>query len=469
MDQRLQRIVNRLGLDAPYPDAVEAETAAWQQAPGIDDPSLRDLTALPFVTIDNHDSRDLDQAMFIAPAKSGVILSYALADASYYVRAGSALFREALRRGASFYLPHVSYPMLPRALSEDLVSLNPDVDRRALVLRMTLDRDGACTRTEVVRARIRSAAKLTYPGVQRYYDGDPTLADAPFTETLELLRTIGLQRIAAARARNAVQYRRGARLDVERYNEQVSLLCNVEGARMLADASGNPAVQAVFRVHPSPPPERLSEFAALTRLVATAHGLDPRRWVWDPDAPLADYLDGLPENDRVSRAIHHQAVMTNVRSTFDITPSQHYGVAADQYARFSAPMREIVGIYTHKEALELLADGPATDDEAIRDEVVRAGNRSKALQKRLDKDVQKLALDDLFNTDVETAHKNRPWRLGTVIGVTPTRSYVALDDPDLEVKLYEHKAADLVPGTAIKLRVKWHDNKRRRWTFDVRV
>ena len=93
-----------------FSDVIDQEVAQFQRSPGIDDDNLEDLTALPFVTIDHDDSKDLDQALYIDRSDNGYRIFYALADGAYYVRPGSALFDEALRRGASFYLPGLCSP-----------------------------------------------------------------------------------------------------------------------------------------------------------------------------------------------------------------------------------------------------------------------------------------------------------------------------------------------------------------------
>jgi len=178
----LNDVLRRYSIATEHSKAVHEEVSRWQAQPNIDDPTLTDWTTLPFVTIDNPDSRDLDQALFIESQPSGYRCRYALADAYHYVQPGTALFQEALERGSSYYLPGRSIPMLPVALSEDLVSLNADVERRAIVFDMTLTEDGACTNTEIVRARIKSHAKLSYEGVQRWFD-DTALADDPVIPT----------------------------------------------------------------------------------------------------------------------------------------------------------------------------------------------------------------------------------------------------------------------------------------------
>jgi exoribonuclease R len=126
-------------LDPEHPVDVLAEVHALLHSPGIDDPALADQTARAFVTVDGEGTRDLDQALHVEAHGEGFVVRYAIADASWFVRPGSALFSEALRRGASYYLPGLSAPMLPRELSEGLVSLNPGVDRRAIVFEMHVD------------------------------------------------------------------------------------------------------------------------------------------------------------------------------------------------------------------------------------------------------------------------------------------------------------------------------------------
>src|SRR5262245_37248572 len=115
-----QHLAAAAGLSVEFPPAVATEVDAYLDAPRIDDHALVNRTALAFLTIDGPGTRDLDQAVHVEDTGKGFHLRYAIADASYYVRPGTALFDEALARGASFYLPGASVPMLPRALSEGL-------------------------------------------------------------------------------------------------------------------------------------------------------------------------------------------------------------------------------------------------------------------------------------------------------------------------------------------------------------
>ena len=456
------------GLDPIFPDAVEAEVAQLVRDPGLDDPGLVDYRALPFVTIDGATSRDLDQAVQVEPEGDGFLLRYALADAAYYVRPGTALFDEALRRAASYYLPGFMVPMLPRALSEGIVSLNPGVDRRALVFELHLDAAGVCVRTEVVRALVHSHRKLSFERAQAYLD-DPRGAafDEPaINQNLTLLERVGRLRMREAEHRDVVRYRReelsidmGAagltmsvhlhpRQEIERYNEQCSLLCNVEGAKLLLSGADNEAVeiQPIYRVHPAPEREKVRRFERLLAAMVRLHDLDPARFSWRADGkvPLAEFLDQLPTEGHLgslARAIHRQAVMVNVRSEFRDEPGKHHGVGAEVYARFSAPMREIVGVFLHKETWELLSgEGSSAEviarDNALREQIVERSNQAKETQSRINQLSHLYVLDQLFAGDLARPEDARTrWR-GTVMGLTRDKVHVTFEEPPVDVKLY---------------------------------
>lgn len=516
----LWRVAARYGLDPDHPPEVEAEADALVAAPGLDAPELEDLTELAFVTIDNEDSRDLDQALYIASVEGGGHdVYYALADASWYVRPNTALFDGSLARAASYYFPGFAIPMLPRSLSEGIVSLNEGELRRAFVMVMRVGADGRRGGTRFVRARIRSSAKLSYDGVQAYYDAPEAspLAGRVFTPTLDHLREVGERRIARAEARDVVQYNRlsvsvglagpkgrrfiaigEARNACEKYNEQISLLCNVEGARLLAEAAGD--ATPVFRVHPAPAPSRLAALDAMIRALIKVHGLDRALWRWrtrrsqrSGGESLADYLDRLPK-DGDGRpyflAIQRQALLSNQRSFFQAEPGLHFGVGAEQYSRFSSPMREVVGIYTHLEAIEQLAGGVAItpEREALREAVIAAANRAKEVQRQITKEANLLVLDEVFGADLARAEGTRPLRRGTLLGLKFDHLYLQLEDPPFEVKVYLRDVARAVGGEAhdlgrveaaitrpdggrvvfrvgdvVAFRVAGHDAKRGRW------
>lgn len=518
--QRLLDIFERHGLSLTFPPALEAEAAALAKAPGLDDPRLEDLEHLPFVTIDYQHSLDLDQALQLEREGSGWRLRYALADASWYLRPGTGLLAEALRRGASYYLAHLCAPMLPTTLCEGIISLNPGVPRRALVLELPIDEQGLPGPLTVRRARIRSRAKLSYDGVQAWCDqpSRSPLEGREFTPVLACLRELGAPLLARARQRGMVPFERpevaweppgptapGFRLvtdhrnDVERWNEQISLLCNTEAARLMWEHP-DPAVQPIYRVHPHPAQARLDTLEDTIRALAGLHGLDGSTWIWrrrgdshGPAESLADYLGRLPSSGRqgrVRQAIQRQILHSYERSDFTPEPGPHHALGVPCYGRFTAPMREIVGVFTHKELQEQVGLEPAasTDqDQRLQERVLQAADRARELQRSLTRDGERLALDFLLEGDLELLASERPIRAGTVLGLSRTRLHVRLDELPLEIKVYtphieaalgcryDSDEADLVlapvTGTApswrvgdpITLRLAGRDQQRDRW------
>jgi ribonuclease R len=447
----IDKVFGEYQVPTRFPQAVLDEVKAIQASPGIDDPSLVDMTDKAFITIDNDDSKDLDQAIHMERNGTGYDVYYALTDASYYVKPGSALFREALKRGTSLYFPTGSVPMLPPELSEDVVSLNPNVDRRAVVFKISLDAEGTPLHTEVTRARVHSRSQLTYSGVQSYYD-DPShskLANQEWTGSLDLLREVGELRMKQAQKRGVVQYDRHsadtalsadqshlipteeARHMVDDWNAEISLLTNSEGAKLLMERLGKDHVHGIFKQHPAPPQERLEAFRdQISNLVSTA-GL-PETFRWQPNQTLADYVAALPKDGplhRYSVAIESMAIRTNSPAAFADEPGLHYGIQTKAYSRFSAPMREIVGILTH----ELFLNGSKNASDSLVEEAIASGNAGETRQKHLERDLVKAAVAEMFEAEFAKPANQRTTWTGTITGVTPSKVFLQLDNPPSQV------------------------------------
>ena len=152
------------------------------------DAGTRDLRALPWASIDNDDSRDLDQLSVAAqpPSAHEETIFVAVADVDALVAKGSDIDAHAATNTTSVYTAAEIFPMLPERLSTDLTSLNPDADRLAVVVEMTVDEAGAVTRSAIYRAMVRNHAKLAYNGVAAWLDGNgvapPALAALPGLE-----------------------------------------------------------------------------------------------------------------------------------------------------------------------------------------------------------------------------------------------------------------------------------------------
>ena len=158
------------GLEPDFPPAALAEAGALSD--DADAGAERDLRALPWCSIDNDDSRDLDQLTVAdAPAGGCTTIRVAVADVSETVARGSALDRHARTNTTSVYTPPRNFPMLPDRLSTDLTSLNPDVDRLAVVVEIVVGDDGVCGESKIYRALVHNHAKLAYRSVGAWLEG----------------------------------------------------------------------------------------------------------------------------------------------------------------------------------------------------------------------------------------------------------------------------------------------------------
>jgi exoribonuclease R len=157
-----------------------------------------DATDIPFVTVDPSDSKDLDQAVHIARADNGYLVSYAIADVASFVQPTSALDEETQRRGETLYFPDTRVPLHPPILSEGAASLLPDQMRPAVLWQIGLDATGEVSSVDVRRARVRSVQQLDYTGLQESMDAG-TAPDA-----VALLDEVGKLRLTIARGRHAI-------------------------------------------------------------------------------------------------------------------------------------------------------------------------------------------------------------------------------------------------------------------------
>jgi exoribonuclease R len=343
-----------LHIPEAFPPEVEADAAAV--TPEL--PS-RDLTDLPFLTIDPAGSTDLDQAMALSRTPTGYLVRYAIADVAAFVKPGGAIDVEAHRRGETLYAPDRRTPLHPTVLSEEAASLLPDQDRPALLWELRLDRDGALIGTRVAKALVRSRQQLDYETVQRDIDS----GTAP--EDLLLLKEIGELRLQQARARDAVDlptpeqvvepdgtltYR--ALLPAERWNAELSLLTGMAAAALMLEGG-----VGLLRTLPVPPQHDVDSL----RRSALALGLP-----WPEGTAYGDVLSALDPAQPKAAALltlARRLLRGAAYTAFDGTPPRlrtHSAVAAP-YAHCTAPLRRLADRYAG-EVCVALTNGTAVPD-----------------------------------------------------------------------------------------------------------
>lgn len=393
-------------LDAIFPDTAIKEAAAIEasSSASLSDKSLVDRRKEPFFAIDNPGSTDIDQAMRLTKRPDGgYIVAYALADPSHYIKPGSALFNEAMQRGASYYLPGLSIPMLPDVLSQGVVSLNAHEDHRAMIIEIRLDKNGTVEGQALVeRAVIHSKNQLTYEGVSAELEGHSRIGqdehgkavDPEVRAQLKLFEEIGQKRIVHAKERGVVEpdrremtigfddgrfFLKDAKSDyASKLNAEFSILANVGGAeQMLSSKIPGLFLPGIFRVHQEPGQGAYKALERQVRTIVQTHQL-PAHWQWSSSketlSAWVDRIKTLPTSEReqdLSLVLQQAAVRINVSSEYQRAPGAHSGLKVEQYGRFSAPMREQVGLMSHavvfaKDALEKAAVAAGLTDEQAR-------------------------------------------------------------------------------------------------------
>jgi len=323
----------------------------------------RDLRDVPFVTIDGETAKDFDDAVHAlresGGKNAGFRLRVAIADVSHYVRPGDALDEDARERGTSVYFPRRVIPMLPEKLSNGLCSLNPNVDRLAMVCDMAIAPDGKVTRYEFYPAVFRSQARLTYTGVWE------ALSKGKANANLQALH-------ACYKALAEERTRRGAidfetvetkmvfdangkilrivpepRNEAHRLIEECMLAANVCAGNFISERKH----PALYRVHDVPAPEKVSalrDFLAELGL-ALPGGEKP--------APK-DYAQILEKIKARPDFLLLQTILLRSLKQAVYTPENvgHFGLAFEAYVHFTSPIRRYPDLLVHRAIKALLAN-----------------------------------------------------------------------------------------------------------------
>jgi ribonuclease R len=320
-------------------------------------PGRRDLRKLPLVTIDGEDARDFDDAVYVEARGSGYRLVVAIADVSHYVREGTALDAEALRRATSVYLPDRVLPMLPERLSNGICSLRPDEDRLCMVADMQLSAQGQLESSEIYPGVMRSVARCTYNEVQAVLDGEDVPHRNRFLPDFEQMQKL-------ARLLTAMRMRRGAidfdlpesrvvvdeegqparlekreRKQSHRIVEEFMLAANEAVAGFFQKLS----LPSVYRFHGEPDEERLATFAALAGAHGFYLGKDGQITSGELNA-FVQQLVGHPEQ----RALNQLLLRSMMQAVYSSENVGHYGLAAEHYLHFTSPIRRYPDLLVHR-------------------------------------------------------------------------------------------------------------------------
>jgi ribonuclease R len=464
--QQLQAIARRemlaRGFEPDFPAAAVQELAQIN-APAAAPAGIADLRKLLWCSIDNDDSRDLDQLSVGAPQPNDVTrILVAVADVDAVVAKGTALDRHASRNTTSIYTAAQIFPMLPEKLSTDLSSLGKDVDRVAVIIEMDIDAGGNCTRSTVYQALVRNQAKLAYASVGAWLAGQAA-PPAPVTEVAGMADQLKLQDAAAQRMRQ-LRHEHGALalqtietrpvfdgdtltgLRPEEKDRAKALIedfmigANTVIARFLAD-HGAASIRRVVRT-----PKRWP------RIVEIAAGLGSKLPA-DPDGTaLAQFLAARQKIDPDHFPDLSLAVIKLLGSGEYVVDAPggedpgHFGLAVHDYTHSTAPNRRYPDVITQRLVKAVLAKAatPYSTDEltALAQHCTEKEDDAQKVERQVGKSAAAMLLASHVGEHFD----------GLVTGASEQGTYVRILNPPAEGRVVKG-AAGLDVGQRVNVRL----------------
>ena len=359
-------IVRMFNLPSVFPeDVIKEAQAVPMRIPEDEISRRRDLRQLKLFTIDGADAKDLDDAVSIESLDNGEYrLGVHIADVSHYVKDGSPLDKEALKRGNSVYLLDRVIPMLPHELSNGICSLNPNEDRLAMSVIMDIDKKGKVYAHEIFESVINSKARLIYDDVSDLLEGK-TSTEGKLKEVAgELFVMKELMDILRARRerRGSIDFdfpesyieldENGKPIDVRKLERRVAnrlieefmLVCNETVAERFFWAQ----IPFLYRIHEDPNPEKVADFLRFIHNFGYSirgkelHPKDFQR--------LTDEIKGRREEPVISTLL----LRTMQKAVYSSEPGKHFGLAAQYYSHFTSPIRRYPDLQIHRIIKETL-------------------------------------------------------------------------------------------------------------------
>ncbi|SPE33335.1 Exoribonuclease II [Candidatus Sulfopaludibacter sp. SbA3] len=425
------------GFEPDFPPDAERQLAALTLKP---DPGLRDLTSLLWSSIDNDDSRDLDQIEWAERTDGGIRVLVGVSDVDSAVVKSTPIDAHAQRETTTVYTGIRTFPMLPERLSTDLTSLNEDQDRAAIVIEMTVAADGSIASTNIYCAQVRNRAQLTYSAVGAWLEG--TAGPPPKVAASEdLAAQLKLQDEAAQALREA-RHKLGA-LTFDRQELQATV---VNGkVQDLSSRNSNRAAHLIedFMIGANEVMARTLRDAGVSSIRRVVKA--PERWARMVDLARqhGDHLPAEPDPGALNAflmrrkqadPVHYADVSLTVLKLMGPgeyvlmrpgdTEQGHFGLAAHDYTHSTAPNRRFADLVTQRLLKALKGPAPYSDPEldAIARNCTLKEDAARKVQRDMNKRLAAVALQ----------HRIGQHFSAVVTGVTPKGVFVRIVDPPVE-------------------------------------
>ncbi len=389
------------GIPTRWPEEVLRQSDTYGST--VDPASIgdrKDLRSLPLVTIDGEDARDFDDAVCCEQTSGGWRLWVAIADVAHYVAAGTALDREARKRGNSTYFPQQVIPMLPESLSNGLCSLNPDVDRLCMVAEMLFDATGKMVKSRFHNAVMHSHARLTYTEVAAILEGTDAEARGRRQAILPMLTHLfDLYRVLRKRRdkRGAIDFESQetrflfdenrkirevvpvVRNDAHRLIEECMIAANVAVAKYL----GKHQIGCLYRIHAKPDGDKIDDLRSfLAELGLRLRGGE------NPSPKHFSELVELSKTREDTRLIQTVLLRSLNQAVYRPDNVGHFGLALEEYAHFTSPIRRYPDLVVHRALKHLLTKQPAQRFVHSTADLQRLGEHCSTTERRSDEAVR---------------------------------------------------------------------------------
>ena len=432
------------GFDPAFPPTADQELNAIASR-ALPSDGVRDLRSLPWSSIDNDDSRDLDQIEAAERTPNGIRVMVGIADVDWAVERGTALDQHAQSQTTTVYTGVAVFPMLPERLSTDMTSLNDEQDRVAVVIEFTVAPDGSIASEAVYRAIVRNKAQLTYEAVGPWLEGSGPVP-AKIAGSPELMAQVQLQD-EASRALLEARHRLGA-LDFDR-TELESITVN--GQTEVRARKKNRAGELIedFMVAANSVMARTLVAAGVSSIRRVVKA--PERWprivelaarynVQLPEVADAGALNAFLQGRKAADPVHYADVSLSVLklmgpgeyvlSRASDPPQGHFGLAAHDYTHSTAPNRRFADVVTQRilKAVDAKSTPPYNDDDlaAIAQNCTLKEDTARKVERNMQKRIAAVALSH---------HVGEQYK-AVVTGVVPHKGvFVRLVNPPADGRL----------------------------------
>ena len=353
------------GIEEKFPNEVLQELDKIDEDFSDELENRKDLRHLDIITIDGSDAKDLDDAVYVEKTEDGYKLFVSIADVSYYVRENTELDIEALKRGNSIYLVDRVIPMLPRKLSNNLCSLNPNEDKLAFTVEMDLDKRGKVIKNDFYKSVIKSKYRMTYENVNTILEKDEDLEEYrnlydKYRKIDEMLKNM----LELSKIIRSNKKRRGSIdfelpeikvvLDENKAVKDIVLRSRGEAERIIEDfmviANETVAeklfweeIPAIYRVHEDPDKAKVQALnETLIKFGYSLKGLEeihPGKF-----QNIIERTTGLPEG----YLIHKLILRAMQRARYANKNLGHFGLASKYYLHFTSPIRRYSDLIVHR-------------------------------------------------------------------------------------------------------------------------